>query len=282
MESNTKLITPILFAVMLAASQVNAQTLGEPGPGALPSPIALNAPSSPGLDGPGLDGRRPHGPRGGHQPGGPGRHRMGQRQSGPGQADRIGHERGLTSLTTVSGTVGQWIGNDDAILEGFTFTGSANTPTTVKFPPHLGQQVQKSIKPGSNVSVTGYSEMSPKGESRFRMVSLTAGKTTISDAPPTMPVTPPTAPSQATVTGKIADYQIGRDGRVNGLVLDDKTIVRVPPHVAYQLTNLATKGSTITVQGYAKNLREGQVQLEKTNILNAVVLTINGQQYLVR
>jgi ribosomal protein S8E len=178
--------------------------------------------------------------------------------------------------------VGQWVGNDDAILEGFTFTGSTNAPTTVKFPAHLGQQVQKAIKPGGNVSVTGYTETTPNGESRFRMTSLTSGKTTITDAPPVAPATAPAAPAQTTVTGKIADYRLGRDGRVNGLVLDDKTIVRVPAHVAYQLTNLATKGTTITVQGSPKSLRDGQVQLEKTNILNASVLTINGQQYLVR
>lgn len=268
MEINTKLIATALLAAVLAAPHVQAQAPADPG--APTSPIALNAP----------DPGRPDGPGGRHQPGGPGKHRMGRRE--PGRPDRNGPDRGLTSLTTVSGTVGQWVGNDDAVLDGFTFTGTTATPTTVKFPAHLGQQVQKAIKPGSTVSVTGYPETTRQGESHFRMTSLTAGKTTVFDAPPARPATIPDAPTLATITGKIADYRLGRDGRVNGLVLDDKTIVRIPPHVAYQLTNLATKGSSITVQGYPKNIREGQVQLEKTNILNASVLTINGQQYLVR
>ncbi|GAB3774784.1 hypothetical protein GCM10028818_18030 [Spirosoma horti] len=146
----------------------------------------------------------------------------------------------------------------------------------------MGTQVQKAIKAGSTVSVTGYSETTPSGETRFRMNSLTAGKTTVFDSPPVRPATLPDAPALTTATGKIADYRLDRGGRVNGLVLDDKTVVSIPSHVAYQLTDLAKKGSTITVQGYPKTIRDGQVQLEKVNVLRASVLTINGQQYLVR
>ncbi len=146
----------------------------------------------------------------------------------------------------------------------------------------MGQQVQKAIKTGSNVSVTGYTETTPRNETVFRMNSLTAGKTTLVDTPPVRPAVAPETPALVTATGKIADYRLDWGGRVSGLVLDDKTIVSIPPHVAYQLTDLAKKGSSITVQGYPKNLREGQVQLEKVNILRASTLTINGQQYLVR
>ncbi len=200
------------------------------------------------------------------------------------KGDRHGHGQfghGLTSLTTVTGTVGKLVGNDDLIFDGFVLNAGA-TPTTVKFPPHLGEQIQKAIKTGNTVSVTGYADGAPQGETRFRLVSLTAGKTTVFDTPPARPTTPPAAPTLTTATGKIADYKLDRQGRVNGLVLTDNTVVRIPAQVAYQLTNLATKGAAITVQGYAKPLREGQVQLEKTNILRASVLTINGQQYLVR
>lgn len=269
MELQAKLTTAVLVATLLAAPLVRAQNQ----PAADASAPAVATMTPPGPDGP----RGPHAD-------GPGRgRRQGERhQPRPGRPDEGRRGQGLTSLTTVSGTVGQWVGNDDAILDGFTFSGTANAPTTVKFPPHLGQQVQKAIKPGSSISVTGFTDTNPRGESTFRMVSLTAGKTVIADTPPAAPTTTPPTPTLTTVSGKISDYRLGRDGRVNGLVLDDKTIVRIPPHVAYQLTNLATKGSAVTVQGYAKNLRDGQVQLEKTNILNASVLTINGQQYLVR
>ncbi|GAB3703289.1 hypothetical protein GCM10027592_33090 [Spirosoma flavus] len=264
METNAKVIVLASLLATLTAPLVHAQDqapVGQPSPA-----IALNAPDRPlPPDGPG--GR--HG--GHHRPGGPDQHaRPGGMRS-----------RGLTSLTTVSGTVGQWVGNDDAILNGFTLN-SGSTTTTVKFPPHLGEEVQKAVKTGSTVSVSGYTETTPKGESFFLMNSLNAGKTTVSNTPPAVPTAQPQTPALTTVTGKIVDYRLDREGRASGLILDDKTIVNIPSHVAYQLTNLAQKGSTITVQGYPRTIRSGQVQLEKRNILRASVLTINGQQYLVR
>lgn len=264
METNTKLIATVALALALASPLVHAQSPDGP-------PVAQNQPGGDGPVGPppGGPGRRPGRP-------GPGANRN---EQGPGGNRQMS---GLTSLTTVSGTVGQLTGNDDFILDGFTLNAGSGSATTVKFPPHLGSQVQKAIKAGSTVSVTGYSETTPTGEKRFRMNSLTAGKTTVLDSPPVPPATTPNAPTLTTTTGKIADYRLDRGGRVNGLVLDDKTVISIPSNVASQLADLAKKGSTITVQGYPKTIRDGQVQLEKVNVLRASVLTINGQQYLVR
>jgi hypothetical protein len=261
METNARFIAIAALIATLISPLTYAQNLtrsGDPVP-----PVEANAPQP---DGPG--------PRHGKHRGGP--DKLGRAQ-GPGPRGRMG---GLTSLTTISGTVGQLVGNDDYILDGFTLNAGGVT-TTVKFPSHLGQQVQQAIKPGSNVSVSGYSEPSRQGETRFRLNSLTAGKTTVFDTPPARSATPET-PTLTSVTGKIADYRLNREGRVSGLVLDDKTVVTIPSHVAYQLTELAKKGNSITVQGYPRTVRDGQVQLEKVNILRASVLTINGQQYLVR
>ncbi|GAB3808716.1 hypothetical protein GCM10028819_48350 [Spirosoma humi] len=264
METNPKLIATVALALALASPFVHAQSLDGP-------PVVQNLP---GVDGPA--GPPPGGP--GRRPGrpGPGANRD---ELGPGRDRQM---NGLTSLTTVSGTVGQLTGNDDFILDGFTLNAGSGSAITVKFPPHLGTQVQKAIKVGSTVSVTGYTETTPTGETRFRMNSLTAGKTTVLDSPPVPPAITPDVPALTTATGKIADYRLDREGRVNGLVLDDKTVVSMPSHVAYQLTDLVKKGSTITVQGYPKTLRDGQVQLERVKVLRASVLTINGHQYLVR
>ena len=277
MKTNAIWMAATLFAIALTASSTNAQNQAD-APQSSRVSRTMRGPKGLNRDGQ-RDDSQVGGPGNQH---GPKSDRQNDRRSDRADRGYDRHERGsLTSLTTVSGTVGQWVGNEDAILDGFTLTGGA-TPTTVKFPPHLGQQVQKAIKPGSTVSVTGFVHGGPRGETAFRMNSLTAGKVTVQDAPPVRSATMPPAPTLTTVTGKISDYKLGRDGRVNALVMDDKTVVRIPSNVAYQLTNLATKGSTITVQGYARDLREGQVQLEKTNILRASVLTINGQQYLVR
>ncbi|WP_254448750.1 hypothetical protein [Spirosoma rhododendri] len=209
-------------------------------------------------------GPRPGGPRPPHhQPGGPG----------------APQPQAITSLTTLTGTVNQLTANDDGILNGFTL--NASPATTVRFATHLGQQVNATLKPGSQVTVMGYQKTGPTGETTFQLVKMTAGKTQLVDTAPVKPQTPAT-PAQQTITGKIADYQLGRDGQANALILADQTIVKVPPHVAGQLTTLAPKGSTITVDGYAQSLGEGQVQLQKHNIVRASVLTVAGQSYLVR
>lgn len=270
MENQAKLIAIALFVVTLASPLAQAQNPDGPGP-APGDRVALKR-------GPGRDALLADGPGRKHGRPGPGRDGRSPEQ-GPGRQ----HHRGdLTSLTTVSGTVGQLLGNEEAILDGFTLNVGSGSTTTVKFPPHLGEQVQKAVKAGSTVSVTGYTDKNRTGESVFYLNSLTAGKVTVVDAPPVRPATPPVPPALTTATGKIADYRLDRSGRVNALILDNKTVVSIPAHVAYQLADLAKKGSEITVQGYPKQVREGQVQLEKLNVLRASVLTINGQQYLVR
>jgi len=261
MEANAKMLAVVLLVAGLGGSDLNAQTPVGPG---MPTP---GAPAPPITMGPRLSG-----------PAGPGKHHG---RAGADHPDRRRpRSAGLISLTTVTGTVGQLLANDDFVFDGFMINTGSGTPMLVKFAPHLGQQVQKAIKSGSNVRVTGHTETRPEGDVQLTLTSLTVGTSTIVDTPPVAPT--PTTPTLVTATGKVADYRLDRSGRVNGLVLDNKVVVRVPPHAAYQLTNVATKGSTITVQGYPKVLRDGQVQLEKTDILRASILTINGQQYLVR
>lgn len=245
MQTNQTLYAALLLGI-LAAPLTIAQT---PANTTAPAPVPM-------LAGPG-----PRGPVG---PGGP---------RGP-------EAQAMTSLTTLSGSVGQLTANDDGILNGFTMNANG-TATNVRFAAHMGQQVNAAVKAGSRVTVTGYNQVSPQGESVFKLVKLDAGNTQLVDTPPSAPQTPVT-PTRKTVSGKVADYQLDRDGRVNGLILSDQTVVKVPPHVAYQLASMAPKGSAITVDGYAKPLGDGQVQLQKRAILRASVLTLNGQSYLVQ
>jgi len=247
MKTNlTTLYTALLLGVLTAPLTI-AQTPAE----SVKPPVQLADMS---LKGP----QRPHKPGGPHAP---------QPQT-------------ITSLTTLTGTVGQLTANDDGILNGFTMNANSATQT-VRFNSHLGQQVNAAVKAGNKVTVMGYNKISLQGETTFQLVKLDAGKNQIVDAPPATPQTPVT-PTQQTISSKVADYQLDREGRANGLVLTDQTVVKVPPHVAGQLTTLAPKGSAITVDGYAQPLGEGQVQLQKRTILRASVLTLNGQSYLVQ
>jgi len=189
-------------------------------------------------------------------------------------------ESGMTALTTVTGKVKQFTGNEEEILDGLTLT-TASTTTAVRFSPHLGQSISGAVKPGDQLSVSGYSEVTPEGESIFHLVSLTNGKTTITETPPTPPASLP-VPTRTTVSGKVTDFQLDRQGRVNGLWLSNQTLVKVPPHVAGQLVTLAPRQTEVTVEGNVQPLMEGQVRLQKRNVIDASQLTVNGQSYLIR
>lgn len=203
---------------------------------------------------------------------------------GPGPAAFAGirppQPSGMVALTTMSGTIQQFTANDESVLDGLTLNTGSKT-VAVQFPAHLGQAIQAAGKSGSKVTVTGSSDTTPEGQSVFRLVSLTNGQTVVTDTPPAIPAALPT-PTPITVKGKVVDYQIDRQGQVNGIRLSDQTLVRVPPHVATQLTTLAPKGSTISVEGYVHPIGEGQVRLQKQTIVEASQITVNGQSFLVR
>lgn len=202
----------------------------------------------------------------------------------PGPENRMGlrgpQDQGLTPLTILSGTVQQLTGNDDGVLDGFTLKTSAAT-VAVQFPPHLGQSVHAAVKPGSQVSVSGFSEPTPAGQPVFRLTQLTAGKTVIMETPPAAPAVLPT-PTLTTLKGSVADYQLDREGRANGLILSDQTLVKVPPHLAGQLVSMVPKGSTVAIDGYVQPAAEGQFMLQKRTIIQPTVVTVNGQSFLVR
>lgn len=187
---------------------------------------------------------------------------------------------GMVALTTLSGTIQQFTANDESVLDGFTLNTGSNT-VAVQFPAHLGQAIQAAGKSGSKVTVTGSTDTTPEGTAVFRLVSLTSGQSVVTDTPPAAPAALPT-PTPITVKGKVADYQINRQGQVSGLRLSDQTLVRVPPHVAAQLTTLAPKESTVSVTGYVQPVGEGQVRLQKQTIVEASQITVNGQSFLVR
>lgn len=187
---------------------------------------------------------------------------------------------GMIALTTLSGTVQQFTANDESVLDGFTLNTGSQT-VAVQFPAHLGQAIQAAGKAGSKVTLTGSSDTTPEGTTVFRLVSLTSGQTVVTDTPPAAPATLPT-PTPASVKGKVVDYQVDRQGQVNGLRLSDQTLVRVPPHVAAQLVSVAPKESTVSVEGYVHPVGEGQVRLSKQTIIDATQITVNGQSFLVR
>ncbi|MCF2489172.1 hypothetical protein [Dyadobacter sp. CY347] len=215
-------------------------------------------------DGPKLAGPMAKGP--GQQPPHPG-------QPAPG-------EQGLRVVSTVTGKVVKLQGNNDFVLDGFYMINGSDS-LLVKIPAHMGSQISPMVKPGSQVSVSGVSENMPGTTKEMRMVSLTAGGKTLTDNPPAAPVTPA---QETTVTGngKVTSLQTDREGRVSGVFIDNKTILRFPPHVSAELGNTLAKGAAVAYSGSEKNKVQGEVSLEDYKVIHCSTITMNGQQYLVR
>lgn len=170
--------------------------------------------------------------------------------------------------------------NDDFTFDGFYFL-SSNDSLLVKFPPHMGSELMPVVKPGSQITVSGVMENPPSGTKEIIMVSLKAGDKTISEtAPDILPAT-----VQETVlngTGKISSLQKDREGRITGLFIDNKTVLRLPPHVADQLGAAISTGGVISYSGSQKSRSKGEVQLQDYTIVRCNTITVNGQQYLVK
>ncbi|TLV01448.1 hypothetical protein [Dyadobacter luticola] len=247
--------TVMMAAAMMTAIMLSSGIQAQPGNVQGPDRIAGGAP------GPGRPG--PVGPRpGGPGPGGP--------IGGPGIAG------GLQPVNAYQGKVVKLQYNDDFTFDGFYILNSIDS-VLVKFPAHLGKQVMSAAKVGSNVNFTGTMEATPFGASEVRLVSL--NDKMLNDSPQTeLP------PAEKFVDGKakVASLQKGRDGMVTGLILDNKTLLKLPPHVMAQMGNSLQPGSAIVYSGNQKSVNAGEISLDNYVIVRPNTLTINGQQYLVR
>jgi len=170
--------------------------------------------------------------------------------------------------------------NDDYIYDGF-YLQTAQDSMLVKFPGHLGVQITSLVKAGSTVTVNGTLDYPPFGGKEIRMVSLTVNGQTVYDTPPATPATAP-ADNFVNGNGKVVGTQIDREGRMNGLLLDNSTVLRIPPGIAGQLTGLAKDGSRIGYSGMEKMPRAGEVVVGDMKIVHCNTISINGQQFLVR
>ncbi|MBH8568250.1 hypothetical protein KB206_05110 [Microvirga sp. STS02] len=233
----------------------------------------LATPPPPPAEGEGPDGPRPpRGPRGEHGPKGP--------HGGP-----RGERGGLQTITDVRGTLSSYVANnDDQVYDAFILKPESGAVDTVRFPRHLGQQLQAAAKAGSAVTVSGVRHTGPDGRSHFRFVSLTSGGQTINDAPPVRPTTPPT-PETATAKGSIKELRRDPKGRIRGVVLSDQTVVQLPPHALEQLGDKLTVGAALEATGNLRTAQPGEARVAGTTaprVVHAQTLALGGVKYLVR
>jgi hypothetical protein len=118
--------------------------------------------------------------------------------------------------------------------------------TEVKFPPHLTGQLVSTVKTGDAVTIHGL---------KARALPLVQGASITNDATGNI-VTDNGPPGEAnraaaeqTLSGRITSALHGPRGDVNGALLDDGTVLRLPPPEANRMANLLQAGQTVAVRG---------------------------------
>ncbi|RBG91306.1 hypothetical protein BRM26_03925, partial [Xanthomonas oryzae pv. oryzae] len=141
--------------------------------------------------------------------------------------------------------------------------------TQVGFPPHLSSDVKAAVRAGDNVVVQGFRLGNLPV---LQLISIRSGRSgrEVVDRPPTFgpPPPPPPTPGQLTplqADGKIQRLVYGPAGEVNGALVSDGTVVRMPPHLALQFADLLRVGAPLSASGFGVATPDGRA-MEATQL----------------
>lgn len=143
------------------------------------------------------------------------------------------------TLPETKGTVKQYTLTPRGDVDGLILTDG----TEVKLPPRLSTALAFTVRPGDAVSVRGM---------RARALPMVDGASIRNEATGATLVTlgPPEPAAEETVmSGRIAALLHGRRGEVNGALLDDGIILRLPPHEVARLGATLRAGQTVSFRG---------------------------------
>jgi hypothetical protein len=135
--------------------------------------------------------------------------------------------------------------------------------TEVKTAPELSTQIAFAIKPGDRVTVHGLkaaalplvSAVSITDEASHRTVtdSGVSAATPMAPPPPARPPrgAPPPPAATSETSGRVRMALHGPQGEVNGVLLENGTILRFPPDQGAQLTTLIQPRQSVVAEGTA-------------------------------
>lgn len=134
--------------------------------------------------------------------------------------------------------------------------------TEVKTPPHLSTQIAYSVKPGDTVVIHGLHAAALPLIQAASITDEATGRTVVDNGPPPPgpgPGGPPPPgldaaagrplPGLTQVQGRVRMALHGPRGEVNGALLEDGTVLRLPPPEANRFTNLLQSGQTVVAEG---------------------------------
>lgn len=171
------------------------------------------------------------------------------------------------SGSVVDGTIVQYLINHHGEVDGLLLSNG----TQVHFPPHMEKNLVAVAKPNDVVNVQGYRSIGGPVMDAYVITNTKTGQS-VTEQEPTLldrPVLPPHLRDLSLVErhteGIVRILLYGPRGELNGAVLEDRTIVRVPPHAAYQVARLLQIGSSISAVGYGTENAYGRA-IEATAI----------------
>jgi hypothetical protein len=147
-----------------------------------------------------------------------------------------------SQLPETKGTVKQYTLTPRGDVDGLILSDG----TEVKLPPHLSAQLVYAVRPGDAVSVRGLKARALPLVDATSVTNFVTGATVIDNGPPNGPGR---AAAEATFTGRIAAPLHGKRGEINGAVLENGTILRMPPPEAERMQSLLQQGQTVTARG---------------------------------
>jgi hypothetical protein len=153
-------------------------------------------------------------------------------------------------LPTQQGKVQQFTLTPRGDIDGLILTDG----TEIKTPPHLSTAMAYAIKPGDTVTAHG---LHAAALPLMQAVSITddaSGRTVVDAGPPRSGRGPAASraalsPALAEIQGRIRMPLHGPLGDVNGALLEDGTVLRLPPPEADRFKTLLQPGQTVAVQG---------------------------------
>jgi hypothetical protein len=147
-------------------------------------------------------------------------------------------------LPAIQGKVGQYSLTPRGDVDGLILTDG----TEVHMPPHLGTQLVFAVRPGDTVTIRG---LRARAIPMMQALSIRNDATgnVVTDGEADGPAGPRGAPKILVAEGHIKAQLHGPQGELNGVLLEDGTIVRLPRPEASRLTAALAPGAPLSVQG---------------------------------
>jgi hypothetical protein len=153
-----------------------------------------------------------------------------------------------SQLPATHGKVAEYSLTPNGDVDGLILTDG----TEVHLPPHLGTQLVFAVKPGDAVTIHG---LRARAIPMVQAMSVTNDATgnTVTDSGAGGAPGPRGAEQTLTAQGRIKAQLHGPQGDLNGALLEDGTIVRLPPPEAQRLAADLTPGAMLYVKARARD-----------------------------